>query len=50
MLVETNGQLSTCMFGASGGVLGTARAQYQLRQIMISPHLPPQVVILSVLV
>ena len=23
------------MFGASGGVLGTARAQYQLRQIMI---------------
>ena len=23
------------MFGASGGVLGTARAQYQLRQIMV---------------
>jgi hypothetical protein len=25
----------TAMFGASGGVLGTARAQYQLRQIMV---------------
>ena len=23
------------MFGASGGVLGTARAQYQLRQILV---------------